>query len=73
MPEPIASQFFAPWLAQFDITANAHRPDTPAARSGDSSQKGRRETPAQLRQRFGIGWDNSPDYVLVSKAALKNM
>jgi hypothetical protein len=26
--------------------------------------------PAELRQRLGIRWDNSPDYILVSKGAL---
>jgi hypothetical protein len=28
---------------------------------------------AELRQRLGIGWDSSPDYVLVSKPALKQV
>jgi hypothetical protein len=28
---------------------------------------------AELRQRLGIGWDNSPDYVLVSKRVLKQL
>jgi Tfp pilus assembly protein PilV len=43
------------------------------ARSGDSSKTSRRPTLAELRQRFGIGWNNSADYVLVSKAALQKM
>jgi hypothetical protein len=41
--------------------------------SGDPSKNSRRATPAELRQRFGIGWNNSADYILVSKAALKSM
>ncbi len=28
---------------------------------------------AELRQRLGLGWDSSPDYVLVSKPALKQV
>jgi hypothetical protein len=28
---------------------------------------------ADLRQRLGLGWDSSPDYVLVSKSALKQV
>jgi hypothetical protein len=48
-------------------------PDAASGLSGDPSKASRRVTPAELRQRFGIGWNNSADYILVSKAGLKNM
>ena len=44
--------------------------DAAAARSGDSFQDSQGATPTDLRQRLGIGWNNSADYILVSKAAL---
>jgi hypothetical protein len=47
-------------------------PDAASGLSGDPSKASRRATPAELRQRFGIRWNNSADYILVSKAALKN-
>ncbi len=52
---------------------SASAPAAGGARSGDSSKTSRQPTPAELRQRFGIGWNNSADYILVSKAALKNI
>lgn len=48
-------------------------PDAAGALSGDPSKGSRRATPAELRQRFGIAWNNSADYILVSKAALKGI
>jgi hypothetical protein len=33
----------------------------------------RRQMPAELRERLGLAWDNSPDYVLVSKASLEQI
>jgi hypothetical protein len=39
---------------------------------GDSS-KGHSAAWAELRQQLGIGWDSSPDYVLVSKHVLKQL
>jgi hypothetical protein len=47
--------------------------DAAAARSGDSSRDSQGATPADLRQRLGLGWNNSADYILVSKAALNWM
>ena len=52
---------------------SASAPAAGGARSGDSSKTSRRPTPAELRQRFGIGWNNSANFILVSKAALKSM
>ena len=39
---------------------------------GDSS-KAHPAAWAELRQQLGIGWDSSPDYVLVSKRVLKGL
>ena len=52
---------------------NATAPGPAETPPGDSSEDERRLTPAQLRQRLGIRWDNSPAFVLVSKRALKEM
>lgn len=48
-------------------------PGPVSALSVDSSQNSRRATPAELRQRLGIGWNDSADYILLSKAALKDI
>jgi hypothetical protein len=47
--------------------------DTPGGRSSGLPKKPSAKDIARLRQQFGLGWNNSPDYVLVSKAALKQM
>jgi hypothetical protein len=50
------------------------RTELPArGRSGKVPPKPRPQDIPRLRQELGIGWHNSPDYVLVSKAALKQM
>jgi RNA polymerase sigma factor (sigma-70 family) len=43
---------------------------TARAVAARSSLATKRPMPAELRQRLGIRWDNSPDYILVSKGAL---
>jgi hypothetical protein len=55
------------------LAARANQPAPPAAPPSAPSADTRAGTPAQLRRRYGIAWDNSPDYVLVSKEALDRM
>lgn len=43
---------------------------TAGARPSAPAKTSRRATPADLRQRFGIAWNNSAEYILLSKAAL---
>jgi hypothetical protein len=50
--------------------ASVRGPGTARARGASSSLAKQRPMPAELRQRLGIRWDNSPDYILVSKGAL---
>jgi hypothetical protein len=55
--------------------ANGHpeiSPELLGLLEGDSS-RGHLAAWAELRRQLGIGWDASPDYVLVSKAALKEL
>jgi hypothetical protein len=40
---------------------------------GDPSRNSRSAKPSELLRRLGIGWNNSPNYILMSKAALKSM
>lgn len=40
---------------------------------GGDTSKGHLAAWAELRRQLGVGWDASPDYVLVSKAALKDL
>lgn len=50
--------------------ASVRGPRTAHAPAGHSALSRLRPLSAQLRQRLGIRWDNSPDYILVSKGAL---
>jgi len=47
--------------------------DAASALSGDPAHDSRQVAPADLRRRFGIGWNSSADYILLSKAALKRI
>jgi hypothetical protein len=51
----------------------ASDPDAAGAPAGKPSHNSGPAKPAELLQRLGIGWNSSADYVLVSKAALKDM
>lgn len=53
-----------PYPASYPDAANPLR---------DASEHSRPVNPAELLQRLGIGWNSSADYILVSKAALKNI
>jgi RNA polymerase sigma factor (sigma-70 family) len=52
--------------------ASVRSPGTARAWAARSSLATQRPMPAELRQRLGIRWDNSPDYILVSKGALNH-
>jgi hypothetical protein len=55
--------------AQIARSSSAYLPKT----GEKAAQRSRHERPSELLQRLGVGWNSSPDYVLVSKGALKEM
>jgi hypothetical protein len=48
-------------------------PDLLAALDRDLMPRWPKKLPAELRERLGIAWSNSPDYILVAKSVLKQL